>query len=190
VDTPREGDKFQTHSYKHDGRFHRAWHESIMLKASPYVLIGGNAKTMVTESDGRSWWTKEPAICYFHYQNWFNVIGMLREDGIYYYCNISSPYVYNEETVKYIDYDLDIKVFPDMSYIILDEDEYEEHRREMNYPDKIDYILQENMKLLIQWIELKRGPFSSGFVEKWYRKFLQVERRKRKEQTAFPSLLK
>ncbi len=47
-------------------------------------MIGGNDRTVVTESDGRTWVTREPAICYFHAQQWFNVIGMIREDGIDY----------------------------------------------------------------------------------------------------------
>ncbi len=176
---PREGDKFQIHSYKHNGHIHRAWQESTTLKASQYITIGGNERTLVTESDGRTWWTREPAICYFHYQNWFNVIGMLREDGIYYYCNLSSPFIYNEGTVKYIDYDLDIKVFPDMSYAILDEDEYALHKEIMNYPDSIDRILQQNMALLINWIETRKGPFAPGFVQNWHRKYNNLARKQK-----------
>ena len=51
---------------------------------------------------------------------------MFREDGIYYYCNLSSPFVCDEEALKYIDYDLDIKVYPNGKYHLLDEDEYEQ----------------------------------------------------------------
>src|SRR5699024_12801143 len=76
------------------------------------VVIGANDKTVVTEGDGRSWITREPAICYFHVERWFNIIGMLKTDGIHYYCNISSPFLYEEKALKYIDYDLDLKVFP------------------------------------------------------------------------------
>ena len=53
---------------------------------------------------------------------------MLREDGVYYYINMSSPFVYDNKSLKYIDYDFDVKVFPDMSYMILDEDEYADIR--------------------------------------------------------------
>ena len=30
-----------------------------------------------------------------------------------YYCNMASPYYLDEEALKYIDYDLDVKVFTD-----------------------------------------------------------------------------
>ena len=67
---------------------------------------------------------------------------MMRETGIYYYCNLASPAIYDGEAVKYIDYDLDYKIFPDGSIILLDEDEYDEHRKSMNYPEEIDGILR------------------------------------------------
>jgi protein associated with RNAse G/E len=136
-------------------------------------VIGGNDRTVVTESDGRTWVTREPAICYFHAQQWFNVIGMIREDGIYYYCNISSPFIYDDnEALKYIDYDLDIKVYPDMTYTLLDEDEYEKHRKEMNYPEVIDRILHNHVEELKGWIRQRKGPFAPDFIDIWYERFL------------------
>ncbi len=167
-----EGDTIQIHSYKHNGHIHRIWEETTVLKGTNTVVIGGNDRTMVTESDGRTWITREPAICYYHSQYWFNILGMLREDGIHYYCNLSSPFVFDDEALKYIDYDLDIKVFPDMTYVLLDEDEYEEHRKLMGYPDVIDKILKANMEKLIDWIRQKKGPFAPDFVDQWYERFL------------------
>lgn len=140
---PKEGETIQIHSYKHNGLIHRIWNETTILKSTEMCVIGANDRTMVTESDGRTWITREPAICYFHARQWFNVIGMLREDGVHYYCNISSPFAYDGEAIKYIDYDLDVKVFPDMTYNILDEDEYDDHRKAMNYPKEIDSILRD-----------------------------------------------
>jgi len=167
-----EGETIQIHSYKHNGHIHRIWEETTVLKGTNTVVIGGNDRTMVTESDGRTWITREPAICYYHSQYWFNILGMLREDGIHYYCNLSSPFVFDDEALKYIDYDLDIKVFPDMTYVLLDEDEYEEHRKLMGYPDVIDKILKANMEKLIDWIHQKKGPFAPDFVDQWYERFL------------------
>ncbi|MCF2132476.1 DUF402 domain-containing protein, partial [Strepomyces sp. STD 3.1] len=145
-------------------------------KGTQTLMIGGNDRTVVTESDGRKWVTREPAICYFHSQHWFNVIGMIREDGIYYYCNISSPFILEEGALKYIDYDLDIKVFPDMTYTILDEDEYEEHRKKMNYPLVIDRILKYNLENLQNWIRQRKGPFAPDFIDMWYERYLTYRR--------------
>ncbi|WP_070121079.1 nucleoside tri-diphosphate phosphatase [Bacillus marinisedimentorum] len=169
---PGPGENIQIHSYKHNGQHHRTWEETTLLKRTGNVVIGANDRTIVTESDGRSWLTREPAICFFHARQWFNIIAMLRQDGVYYYCNISSPFTIDEEGLKYIDYDLDVKVFPDRTYILLDEDEYEKHKREMNYPSVIDAILKQNVKDLIGWIRQRKGPFDPVFIDTWYERFL------------------
>lgn len=168
---PVEGETIQIHSYKHNGRIHRVWQETTVLKGTNNIVIGANERTMVTESDGRTWLTREPSICYFHAEHWFNIICMLREDGVYYYCNVSSPFVYNNGSLKYIDYDLDVKVFPDMSYTLLDEDEYEDHKRQMGYPEVIDQILHNNVEKLIGWIKQRRGPFAPDFIEVWTNRY-------------------
>ncbi len=105
---PKEGENIKIQSYKHDGNIHRVWSETTILKGTDHVIIGGNDHTLVTESDGRTWITREPAIVYFHAEYWFNVICMFREDGIYYYCNLSSPFVCDEEALKYIDHEIDV----------------------------------------------------------------------------------
>lgn len=111
------------------------------------------------EADGRKWVTREPSICYFHSDYWFNVISMIREDGIYHYCNLGTPFAVDEQALKYIDYDLDIKVFPDGRFHLLDEGEYEQHRRQMKYPDSIDRIL--DIMWMCKPLDLdKKGPFS------------------------------
>jgi protein associated with RNAse G/E len=173
---PNEGESVQIHSYKHNGHIHRVWEETTILKGTQNLVIGGNDRTVVTESDGRTWITREPAICYFHSQHWFNVIGMIREDGVYYYCNLSSPFIFDGEALKYIDYDLDIKVFPDMTFNLLDEDEYERHRKEMQYPEVIDQILKFNVEKLIKWIRQRKGPFSPDFIDIWYERYLTYRR--------------
>ncbi|MFC4556832.1 DUF402 domain-containing protein [Virgibacillus kekensis] len=169
---PDAGSTIQIQSYKHDGKIHRIWEDSLVLKATDTVVIVANDKALVKESDGRTWITREPAICYFHSRYWFNIISMLRNDGIYYYCNISSPFVYDEEALKYIDYDLDVKVYPDMTYVILDEDEYDEHKKLMNYPRVLDRILHNNMEFLLRLVRQRKGPFSADFVDQWYERYL------------------
>lgn len=172
MDAPEAGSHIKIKSYKHNGQLHRVWERNIILKGTQSVVIGANDKALVTESDGRTWVTREPAISYFHSELWFNVIGMLRREGIHYYCNISSPFAYDDEALKYIDYDLDVRVYPDMTYHILDEDEYVLHKEWMHYPIAIDRILHEQLNLLLSWIRQRKGPFSPGFVDQWYERFL------------------
>lgn len=174
---PKEGEFVAIQSYKHDGSLHRVWRDTMVLKTSEYSLVGMNDHTLVTESDGRRWVTREPAIVYFHKKYWFNIVAMIREKGVSYYCNLASPYVLDAEALKYIDYDLDIKVFPDGEKRLLDVDEYEEHSRQMHYSKEIDLILKQNVKILVSWINEGLGPFSSEYVDIWYKRYRQLSNR-------------
>ena len=100
---PKEGDFITIQSYKHDGRLHRTWRDTMVLKTTENAVIGVNDHTLVTEADGRRWVTREPAIVYFHKKYWFNIIAMIRDNGISYYCNLASPYILDQEALKYID---------------------------------------------------------------------------------------
>ena len=50
---PKEGEFVTIQSYKHDGKLHRTWRDTMVLKTSEHSMIGVNDHTLVTESDGR-----------------------------------------------------------------------------------------------------------------------------------------
>ena len=83
------GKKYEIHAYKHAGNIHRSWDEAVLLEQHDDYLIFGNERTKVTEADGRTWRTKEPAVLYFYYKDWYNIIGQYKKDGIYYFCAFS-----------------------------------------------------------------------------------------------------
>lgn len=143
------GDKYQIQCYKHDGKIHRAWDEAVVLDVQKDYLVFGNNKTKVTEAQGTWWKTKEPAVMYFFKNEWYNIIAQLKKDGVYYYCNIATPFIIEEGTIKYIDYDLDLRVFPNGEYKILDQLEYDYHKRMMNYNQDLDKVVNQAMLDLI-----------------------------------------
>ena len=80
----------------------------------------------------------------------------------------------DQEALKYIDYDLDVKVFPDGDKKLLDVEECEQHKRKMNYSDDIDFILKENVKILVDWINNQLGPFSEEYIKIWYNRYVEL----------------
>ena len=104
---PEVGSQVYIQSFKHDGSLHRTWAKGFVIEAGVRRVIAVTNKTWVTEADGRRWFTREPAICFFYPDHWYNVITMIRKTGIYYYCNLASPSLYDGEAIKNIDYDLD-----------------------------------------------------------------------------------
>jgi len=168
------GKRYEIHSYKHDGSIHRAWDEAILLEINDEYLIFGNERTKVIESDGRTWRTKEPAILYFFKDKWFNIIVQYKKNGIFYYCNMASPYIIEDNTIKYIDYDLDLRVFPDGSFKVLDRGEYKYHRQLMNYSEDIDFILKQELTTLINMVRNKELAFKPKTVDKYYDAYMKI----------------
>lgn len=163
-----KGERLIIHCYKHDGSIHRTWNEATVLYEDSEVLVCANNKTLVTESDGHSHRTNEPAILFFYKKHWFNVIGQLKKYGLFYYCNIASPYIIDGNIIKYIDYDLDLRVFPDGGYRILDRNEYNYHKKLMQYSDELDKILNEELAVLIDMKRKKVSAFEDGIIYHYY----------------------
>lgn len=162
------GDKYNIHGYKHNKDLYKVWDENIFLGQTDEYYVFGNNKIKVTEIDGRSWRTKEPAIVFYFKKRWFNIIAQLKNNGIYYYCNISSPVIIENNTIKFIDYDYDLRVFPDGSYKVLDKSEYEYHKKIMNYPKDLQTIIEYELEDLIKLYESRKSAFDSEIVKHYY----------------------
>ncbi len=162
------GDKLQIQCYKHNGKIHRSWDEALVLDVKEDYIVCGNNKTLVTESDGTTWKTKEPAIMYFFKDSWYNIIVQLKKDGIFYYCNIATPFIIEEKTIKYIDYDLDLRVFPSGEYKILDRMEYKYHKKIMHYSEDLDIVIRSSLTELIEVYKKHNFAFDKNNNLKYY----------------------
>ncbi|CAM4337872.1 DUF402 domain-containing protein [Erysipelothrix aquatica] len=171
---PKVGEVIYVQSYKHDGSLHRTWSSGTVLSADDEKIVLITYKTWVVESDGRRWFTREPAICFYYLNRWYNVIAMIRAKGVYYYCNLASPSVYDGESLKNIDYDLDVKVFPDGKYIILDEDEFELHQKQMHYSESIIRIVEDEKNRLVELAKHKEYPFEDNTIHRYFDKYLSI----------------
>lgn len=166
---PKQYQDIMIHSYKHDESLHRIWEKATVLEANDEFIIVANKRTKVIESNGRFWHTREPSVTWFYKHNWFNIIGIIKKDGIHFYCNIASPYLIDDEALKYIDYDLDIKVIDDFSYNVLDRNEYNKHKERMDYPSDLKKILERELNVLKGMIDGRQEPFSKELVRKYYK---------------------
>jgi len=170
---PNVGEMVYIQSYKHNGSLHRTWSKGYVLKSTEELWVVVTHKTWVSEADGRSWFTREPAICFFYPNKWYNIISMIRKSGIFYYCNIASPSVYDGESIKNIDYDLDIKVFPDHSWTMLDEDEFLLHQKQMQYSMDLIEIVKKAAEKLIEEIAIEKGPFDQNIIEDLFQEYMR-----------------
>lgn len=169
------GDKLAIYCYKHDGTLEHTSDEAIVLENNEDVLICGNGRTRITEKDGRSHMTNEPAVLFFYKNCWYNVIGQLKKYGLFYYCNIASPFVIDNKIIKYIDYDLDLRVFPDGGFRVLDRNEYNYHKKIMKYSDDLDKVVKNELSELIEQKRKMSGPFQKGIVDKYHNMYMNLK---------------
>ena len=171
----KTGDRLKIECYKHNGYLDRTSDEATVIYTDQNVLIVANNHTRLTEHDGKSHSTNEPAVLFFYKKKWYNVIGQLKKNGLFYYCNIATPYIIDGKTIKYIDYDLDLRVFPDGGFKILDRNEYRYHKKIMHYTKELDMIIENSLQELIELKKKEEGPFKSNAVNEYYKKFKEIE---------------
>lgn len=160
-------------SFKHDGSLHRTWAKGYVIESNEERIVAVTDKSTVIEADGRTWITREPAICFFYPDRWYNVICMIRKTGIYYYCNLASPSIYDGEALKNIDYDLDVKINPLKKVIIVDEDEYDLHSMQMSYSISLHKAIHKWLSILLEDINQSKSPFNSVEVNRLYELYLE-----------------
>ncbi len=170
------GENLTIHCYKHNGMLHRVCEEATVLEITEEKIVCANDKTKIIENDGRSYHTNELAILIFYKKNWFNIIAQLKEQGLFYYCNIASPYVIDNKIIKYIDYDLDLRVFPDGGFRILDRNEYKYHKRIMKYSDDLDLIIKEELQKLISLKKAEKAPFQKEIIDNYYQNYVNLKK--------------
>ena len=176
------GDIYEIHCYKHNGKIDRVCDEAMILDITEDYIVCGNYKTNLTENNGKSHRTKEAAIIFFYKKRWFNILAQLKKYGLFYYCNLASPFIIDENIIKYIDYDLDLRVFPDGSFRILDKNEYKYHCKTMKYPKEIKDIVGYELSNLINMSKNKEFPFDQKTIDDYYEKYLNLRKLEKKEK--------
>ncbi|MBQ8659346.1 MAG: DUF402 domain-containing protein [Bacilli bacterium] len=168
------GDTLVIHCYKHNGVIYESSRVAYILDIKDDYIVLGDENVLITKQDGRAWHTKGSAIMIFYTKRWFNVIAQFKDNGINYYCNIASPFIIENHVLKYIDYDLDLRVFSDGAFKILDRNEYNYHKKIMNYPKEINYIIKEELSSLIEMKKASVFPFERKGIEEYFDIFKKI----------------
>ncbi|UQZ84059.1 hypothetical protein SK3146_03291 [Paenibacillus konkukensis] len=164
-------------SFKHDGHLHRTWMENGMVpepllqevhKAEAMMVLI-NSQTKIIEADGKEWVSRIPGVSFFIPKQWFNVVALLEESGVRYYCNVASPPYVNGRVITYIDYDLDVIRMPGGSVHVVDQEEYERHKICYHYSSIVDAKVKQGLSDLLQRIERGKAPFHDEWVHDYYR---------------------
>lgn len=161
-------------AYKHDGSLHRQWSPSFLVEENDDYWVLASRSSLITESDGRRWLTKENAVFILFKKEWINVLCMFKEDGgICYYTNMATPTIMDNGFLRYIDYDLDLKLYPDKTIKALDEQEFLSNAKKYNYPKTLVAAVRHSFDKTKSAMEKGIFPFNDNTIVTLYGDFLK-----------------
>jgi uncharacterized protein len=152
----------EVQSRKYDGQIHRRWYARLISQDSSLIVVQGVFQEAVNHRLLGLVEQGTVSTEYFWMNQWYSIFqfttptGQLRN----YYCNINQPPNFDGKILSFIDLDVDILVAPDLSYQVLDEDEFIVNAERFNYPPEIHDQVQTAIKQILSRINLRQKPFN------------------------------
>lgn len=156
---------FIINSLKLDGKIHRAWKATLINETSEIIIFEGVFDKEIKHSHlgviRRGTVSRE-----FYWKNrWYNVFRFHEPTGDLrnFYCNINKPPVIESSVLNYIDLDVDVLVWKDFSFEILDLEEFEENAEKFNYSLELREKVNQSLEELLELIRNRKFPFDLKF---------------------------
>lgn len=152
---------YTINALKYDGNTNRRWSCQLQEKADSLLVFTGEFDREITHPDIGI--IRRGTLSYEFYwlDRWYNIFRFHEPEGSLrnFYCNINLPPVLEERTLSYVDLDIDILVWENFDYQILDVDEFERNALRYNYPPQLIKKVYESIDELIELIEKRQFPF-------------------------------
>lgn len=169
----------QIQAYKHDGSFHRLWSHGLVVRDDEDYIVEVSSRVRVIESNNHVWHTKEKGVFICSKKKWFNAIATIQPNGVRFYVNIASPTIIDQGFIKFIDYDLDLKAFPDGFIKELDKNEFNFHAKQLNYSEDLQKVLLNAFHEVEAMVKEKIEPFNEETVTRYlndYDEFVKAQK--------------
>jgi protein associated with RNAse G/E len=159
------GDAIVVSVLKYDGREHRRWPASIAETVGPLIILDAVFDEEIEHDLLGKVLSGTISTEYYWLDRWYNVFRFSSSDQVLqkFYCNINAPPQFDGRVLSYVDLDIDVLVEPDLTYRILDEDDFEENARRYGYPEEIRANARRALTEVIGLIESRAFPFDYGF---------------------------
>src|SRR5437773_2789943 len=151
---------------KYDGTEYRCWHASVAQREDALLVLDARFEFDVQHDLLGHIKRGTRTVEYYWLDHWYNVFRFLTDDGVtrLYYCNINMPPAIANGVLSYIDLDIDILVQPDLSYQVLDVEEFEANTRRYGYSVEVRRQAHAAVDELISLIESRQFPFAETVV--------------------------
>lgn len=148
-------------SRKFDKTIHRTWKAKLIEQTHYQLTLAGKFSSTISHSDLGVIRRETVSIEFFWFDRWYNVFRFHNPDGSLrnFYCNICLPPVFSEDKLDYVDLDIDLVVWQDFSYKILDVEEFEANALKYSYTEQMRAKIQETLTEIISLIDNRMFPF-------------------------------
>ncbi|UVD81549.1 DUF402 domain-containing protein [Mycoplasma iguanae] len=164
-------------AYKYNGELYRQWNGVKIIENSPEHVVLHMDKTKVSEKENQNWTIRETSLWFMPKNKMYNAIITFKNDQPYVYINLASSFIYEDNTIKYIDYDLDIKCYPGKDFYIIDKLDFKRNTIKMHYPKQLHNKIYSTIKFLfnnyIQDEYIFNKSYLKTFLEEIKREKLQ-----------------
>lgn len=146
---------------KYDGKEHRRWSARIMSRNDDLLVLDARFAEDIQHQLLGLVARGTVSIEYYWLNRWYNIFRFLNPNGELrsFYCNVNIPPVFDGRVLSYVDLDMDILVAPDLSYRIVDEDEFALNAARYDYPEQIRNRAYQALQELVKLIEQRDFPF-------------------------------
>jgi protein associated with RNAse G/E len=148
-------------TFKLDGKPHRNWSAELVRQEGSLLVLDGAFAADIEHNLLGTIAAGTRSVEYYWMERWYNVFRFSQPDGELrnYYCNISVPPSFDGNVLSYVDLDLDILVAPDLSYQILDADDFERNCNAYGHSKEIRDNAQRAVAEVIAMIQSREFPF-------------------------------
>ncbi|WP_027120815.1 DUF402 domain-containing protein [Mycoplasmopsis lipofaciens] len=147
---PLIGSIINVQAFKYDGELYRQWNGVKVLRNTDQHYVLFIYKTKVAESKKRSWVYREPVIWFLPKNNMYNALILLKPKQNYIYINLASKPFYEDNTIKFIDYDIDVKCYPTRNLNIVDKEEFLENSQKYKYSKKLIRLIYNSLSDIVE----------------------------------------
>jgi protein associated with RNAse G/E len=146
---------------KHDGAESRRWHGRIVRREGSLIVLEAAFEFDVQHHLLGDIPRGTRTIEFYWLDRWYNVFRFLNDDGEtrLYYCNINLPPKLEKDVLTYIDLDVDVLVESDLSYQVLDLEEFAENAARYGYSAETKLQAHAAVDELISLIKKREFPF-------------------------------
>lgn len=149
---------------KFDGSLHRTWTCELVSKNDKFIELIGEFKETIVHSDLGTIEAGTISREFYWFDEFYSIFvfkhpaGSLRN----YYCNINLPPTFNEGVLEYIDLDMDVLVNADLSYQVLDAEEFAENSVKYSYTSEIVANVHSALEKITAMINAREFPFDTN----------------------------